>query len=102
MCHQSVGLIVRAAEEAGIPTILVSSARDITGAVKPPRAVFVNFPLGHQTGKPFERELQMNIIKDAFAALTSIREPGAIVDLPYRWKEGDDSWEDEVLRPRQA
>ena len=89
-------------EEAGIPTILVSSARDITEAVKPPRAVFVNFPLGHQTGKPFERELQMSIIKDAFAALKSIKEPGTIIDLPYKWKEGDDSWEDEVLQPRQS
>ena len=69
--------------------------------MKPSRAVFVNFPLGHQTGKPFDRELQMSIIKDAFAALKSIKEPGTIIDLPYKWEEGDDSWEDEVLRPRQ-
>ena len=88
-------------EEAGIPTILVSSARDITESVKPPRAVFVNFPLGHGTGKPFDKELQTSIIKDAFAALQSSKEPGTIVDLPYEWKEDDDSWEDEVLRPRQ-
>jgi len=43
----------------------------------------------------------MSIIKDAFAALKSIKEPGTIIDLPYKWEEGDDSWEDEVLRPRQ-
>ena len=97
-----MGLIVRIAEEAGIPTILVSSARDITESVKPPRAVFVDFPLGHQTGKPFDRALQTSIIKDAFAALKSISEPGTIIDLPYKWTEGDDSWEDEVLQPRQA
>jgi len=66
--------------------------------VKPPRAVFVNFPLGRQTGKPFDRELQMKIIKDAFDALKSIKEPGKIIDLPYQWKEGDDSWEREVER----
>jgi D-proline reductase (dithiol) PrdB len=88
-------------EEAGIPTILVSSARDITESVKPPRAVFVNFPLGHETGRPFDNELQMSIIKDAFAALQSSKESGTIIDLPYKWKEGDDSWEDEVLQPRQ-
>jgi D-proline reductase (dithiol) PrdB len=65
---------------------------DITEAVKPPRAVFVNFPLGHQTGKPFQPELQKSIVKDALNALYTIKEPGTIVALPYRWAE-DDSWE---------
>lgn len=83
-------------EEGGIPTISVSSARDVTEMVKPPRSVFVNFPLGHTTGKPFDRELQMSIIKDAFNALKSIKTPGTIIDLPYQWNEGDDSWEREA------
>jgi hypothetical protein len=88
-----VGLIARAVEEGGIPTISLSSARDITESVKPPRSVFVNYPLGHTSGKPFDRELQMKIIKDAFDALKSIREPGAIIDLPYKWQGDDDRWE---------
>jgi hypothetical protein len=88
-----VGLIARAVEEGGIPTISLSSARDITESVKPPRSVFINFPLGHTSGKPFDRELQTKIIKDAFDALKSIREPGTIVDLPYHWQGDDDSWE---------
>ena len=83
-------------EEAGIPTISLSSARDVTEMVKPPRSVFVNFPLGPPTGKPFDHELQMKIIKDAFSALKSIKAPGAIIDLPYRWQEGDDRWEREA------
>ena len=83
-------------EERGIPTICTGSARDITELVKPPRSVFINFPLGHTTGKPFDRDLQMKIIKDAFNGLISITEPGSIVDLLYQWKEGDDSWEREV------
>jgi D-proline reductase (dithiol) PrdB len=88
-----VGLIARAVEEGGIPTISLSSARDITESVKPPRSVFINFPLGHTSGKPFDRPLQMKIIKDAFNALKSIGEPGTIVDLPYHWQDEDDSWE---------
>ncbi len=72
--------------------MVIGSARDIMAAVKAPRAVFVNFPLGHNTGKPFDRELQMSILKDALSALTTIEQPGTIVDLPYRWSE-DDSWE---------
>jgi D-proline reductase (dithiol) PrdB len=93
-----VGLIARIVEEGGIPTISASSARDVTESVKPPRSVFVNFPLGHTTGKPFDRELQMKIIKDAFDALKSIKEPGTIIDLPYQWEQGDDSWEKGVER----
>jgi len=97
-----VGLIARVVEETGVPTISGSSARDITELVKPPRSVFVNFPLGHTTGKPFDRDLQARIIKDAFEALKSIRDPGAIVDLPYEWREGDDTWEREMNREAEG
>lgn len=61
-------------------------------AVKAPRNVFVNFPLGHNTGKPFDVELQLNILKDTFEALKSSKHPGTIIDLPFKWSE-DDSWE---------
>jgi len=47
----------------------MTSALDITRAVNPPRAVFVNFPLGHQTGKPHQPELQRAIVRDAMRAL---------------------------------
>ncbi len=98
MCHQSVGLIARAVEAAGIPTISMTSALDVTQAVKPPRSVFVNFPLGHQTGKPHQPELQRNIVRDAFHALETITTPGEIIALPYTWDKNDDSWEDREYR----
>ena len=99
MCHQSVGLIAREVEAAGIPTLAMTSALDITRAVKPPRSVFVNFPLGHQTGKPHQSDLQRSIIRDALHALETITEPGTIVTLPYVWDPDDDSWEDSEYRP---
>ena len=77
----------------------MTSALDVTKAVKPPRAVFVNFPLGHQTGKPHQPELQLNIVRDAFLALESMSKPGTVVNLPYVWDEDDDSWEDGEYRP---
>ena len=55
--------------------------------VKPPRPVFLNFPLGHQCGKAFDRELQTSVIKDALNTLKTLEEPGQIVDLPYDWGE---------------
>ena len=99
MCHQSVGLIARAVEEAGIPTLAMTSALDITRSVKPPRSVFVNFPLGHQTGKPHQPDLQRAIVRDALHALETITTPGTIETLPYVWDESDDSWEDSEYRP---
>ncbi len=90
-----MGLFARAIEQAGTPTTSITSAIDITRLVKPPRAVFLNFPLGHQTGKKFEPELQRSILKDALNALYTIKEPGTILELPYRWA-GDDSWEEHV------
>ena len=75
--------------------MIIASARDVMEAVKAPRSVFVNFPLGHNTGKPLDKALQMSILKDAFEALKSIKSPCTIVDLPYKWSE-DDSWEREA------
>lgn len=81
-------------EEAGIPTLAMTSALDITQSVKPPRAVFVNFPLGHQTGPPGQPELQRRIVTDAMHAFETIAAPATIVELPYVWDEGDRSWKD--------
>jgi len=82
-----VGLLARVVEEVGICTVYVGSIRDMMAQVKPPRPVFVNFPMGHQCGKAFDRELQMSIIKDALNTLKTLQEPGQIVDLPYDWGE---------------
>lgn len=81
-------------EEAGIPTLSMTSALDITQAVKPPRAVFLNFPLGHQTGKPHQPELQLQIVRDAMVAFVRIDRPGTIIELPYVWNPHDRRWEE--------
>jgi hypothetical protein len=94
VCHQSVGLIARVVEAAGIPTLCMTSAMDITRAVNPPRAVFVNFPLGHQTGKPNQPALQREIVRDALRAFEMIDKPGTIVELPYVWDPNDRQWEE--------
>ena len=53
--------------------------------VKPPRSVFLNFPLGHQCGRPHDIQLQTRILKDAINVLATATTPGDIVDLPYEW-----------------
>jgi D-proline reductase (dithiol) PrdB len=77
----------------------MTSALDITRAVRPPRAVFIHFPLGHQTGKPNQPDLQRNIVRDALRAFETIEHPGEIVELPYVWDANDRSWEDRDYTP---
>ena len=93
-----MGLIAREIEARGIPTLCMSSGRSITRSVHPPRAVFLDFPLGHTAGKAGETELNAAIMRDTLAAFEAIREPGEIVTLDYEWAE-DDSWKDAVMRP---
>lgn len=76
----------------------MSSAYSITAAVRPPRAVFLDFPLGHTAGKPHDAALQRRILRDTLDALVAIDAPGTIRRLPYRWAE-DDAWKDSVRRP---
>src|ERR1700737_4377957 len=71
----------------------MTSAIDITQAVKAPRAMFVNFPLGHQTGRPNDVGIQRQIVRDAMRAFETIATPGEIVELPYVWDPNDRTWE---------
>ncbi len=73
-------------EEAGIPTVVVSTGRDLSAQVRPPRTVFVNFPMGNPFGKPFDKFQQRTILIDALHALESISCGGEIIDLPYEWE----------------
>jgi D-proline reductase (dithiol) PrdB len=94
-----VGLIAREIEARGIPTICLSSAHSITRAVNPPRAVFLDFPLGHTAGKPGDQALQRRIMIDTLSALDEIQVPGTIRTLAYQWA-GDDGWKDTAMRAK--
>lgn len=69
----------------------MTSALDITRAVNPPRATFLNFPLGHTSGKPNEPELNRQIMIETLEGLTSMTKPGSIKMLPIQWSE-DGKW----------
>ena len=87
-----MSLLARALEEAGTPTVVLGMMRDIMKRVKPPRGVFVNFPVGHPLGRPLDREFQMKVIRDTLNVLCGMQEGGMIKDLPYRWSD-DFSWQ---------
>ena len=67
--------------------MLVSTGRDLSLQVKPPRTVFVNFPMGNPFGKPYDASQQRTILLDALHALESVKAGGELIDLPYEWDE---------------
>lgn len=77
----------RAIERRGIPTVSITVARDVTEHVKPPRAVFVPFMMGHHFGVPFHRELQRQIILAALGRLTMAERSGDTHALPVTWAQ---------------
>jgi D-proline reductase (dithiol) PrdB len=90
-----VGLIQRAIEAAGIPTIGISIVREYTEKVKPPRTIFLGWPFGHPLGEPFNIFQQRAVLAEAFKALYSISTPGDIIDVPFRWRR--QKYRDDVL-----
>jgi hypothetical protein len=93
VCHQSVGLIAREIEASGIPTLSMTSAWSITASANPPRAAFLDFPLGHTSGRPDEPQEQLEIMRDALALFRTIDAPGTVAPLDYRWPE---PWKDDA------
>ncbi|MBI2856009.1 MAG: hypothetical protein HYX93_04105, partial [Chloroflexi bacterium] len=65
-----------------MPTTSVSGALDITQALKPPRAAFVNYPLGHATGKPFQLDDQVGIVRTALGLLGSATGAPTVLEMP--------------------
>ena len=63
-------------ERSGIPTVSVSLLREVTERVRPPRALFVDRPLGYPLGQPHDRELQKRILLASFdLLLRPVHEP---------------------------
>ena len=83
-------LIARYLEERALPTICLGSAYDIFKAGKPPRAVFVDYPLGHSAGKPFSADDQLGVVQDTLNYLEKASSPSEIAVLDRKW--GDNQW----------
>ena len=97
MCHQTVSLIARHLEDRGIPTMCMASALDIIKAGRPPRITFVDYPLGHTVGKPFDRAGQLDIVRRGIAGLAAMTHAEQVETLAYSWDKTDE-WKAEEWR----
>ncbi len=86
MCNRAVSLIARVVESYGISTVALSLNRELSEKIGAPRTLYLRYPYGAPLGEPGNVNQQRAILKDMFAALDTIKEPGTIIDLPYRWR----------------
>ena len=89
MCHQTVSLVARHLEAAGIPTVIMGCAKDIVEYCGVPRFVFSDFPLGNAAGRPFDAESQALTLELALRVLEAAPAARTTVQSPLRW--GDDA-----------
>ncbi len=77
----------RAIEKRGIPTVSISVALDVTERIKPPRAVFLPFMMGHLFGVPRHKKLQREIILFALEMLENAERSGEVRRFPMTWAQ---------------
>lgn len=87
-----MSLGARKIEEAGIPTVVVGSARDVVEECGVPRFVFVDFPLGNPCGKPYDIGMQRSIVGLALDVLEKANAARTTVQAPFVWDDADDQW----------
>lgn len=81
-----------------MPTVSMSTVWDITLAVKPPRACFVDFPIGCPIGKPRQPEWQRRVLRAIFAQAPRFSAEWALHELPFQFEaNGGRQWEEELM-----
>lgn len=101
VCHQTLGLVARQLEAAGIATVVMGCARDIVEHVGVSRFLFSDFPLGNAAGKPHDAESQAATLELALRLLESATAPRTTVQSPQRWSDSTD-WKQDYCNPARA
>lgn len=96
MCHQTVSLVARELEAAGIVTVIIGSARDIVEECRVSRFVFTDLPLGNPCGAPGDIGAQDLTTKLALDLVESATAGETTVQAPLRWT--DEDWRASFMR----
>jgi hypothetical protein len=82
-----VGLVGRAIEAAGIPTVTVSPIWTFTASVGAARIAAVEHPCGRTMGLPGDAETQREVLRSAIDLLATATTAGEVRHLPFEWPE---------------
>ncbi|HXS01434.1 MAG TPA: glycine/sarcosine/betaine reductase selenoprotein B family protein [Pyrinomonadaceae bacterium] len=76
LCHQSVGLVARALELAGIPTMTLAVVKEVVEWARPPRVALYDGELGSVSGLPNFPEHQRRILDEALRLIEPMDQAG--------------------------
>jgi len=77
---------------------MIGTAHDIISKVTPPRAVFVDHPVGRTFGPPHDRVRNEIVLARALEELPKFTHANEIRDAGIQWSaDGSRAWEDELL-----
>lgn len=77
LCHQTMGIVARAVEQKGIPTMVISVDKLATERVRPPRTAYYAGEFGAVAGKPNWRQYQMRVLDEAIRWIETFDQPGS-------------------------
>ena len=90
VCHQSVAIAAHCLESAGIATVIMGCAKDITEYVGVPRLLFNDLPLGNAAGLPHNSESQNLVTQLAVVLLAEAPAPRTTRQSPLIWSGAPD------------
>lgn len=96
ICHQTMALLARHLEAAGLPTVVMGAAKDIVEACGVPRFLFSDVPLGNAAGLPYDTASQDATLALALQVLGTAIAPRTTVHSPLRWSREAD-WKRHVM-----
>jgi hypothetical protein len=82
-----VGLVARALEASGIPTVTLSLIPDLTRAVGAPRLAGISYPFGRPLGRPHDADGQRAVLGAMLDLLQRATGPNTYAELPFVWPE---------------
>lgn len=91
-----MSLVARQLEASGIATVILGSAKDIVEYCGVPRFLFTDFPLGNPCGKPYDTEMQLDILQRGITLLANATGPRTTVQTPFVWGT-DLSWREKYM-----
>jgi len=75
LCHQTMSLVARAIELAGIPTMMLAVDRETVERARPPRAAYYPGEFGCVAGQPNWPEYQRRVLDEALRLVEPIDQP---------------------------
>lgn len=101
VCHQTLAIVARELEDAGIATVILGAAKDIVEHAGVPRLLFSDFPLGNAAGKPRDPASQRETLELALRLLEEANAPRTTWTSPQRWSASAD-WKLDYCNPERV